>query len=189
MSPCTATTQLELLLTGRAEQFDAWVHSPGGRHVAREVYRVCARYARRYARTGQRCSIKLVWELVRYRIREVRARAQSRGVDLAGWGGYALNNSLTAHMARHIIDRRPDWAGLFELRETDRPARKQTVIVIKPGRMIHHEAHEDHEGSGPFRVRPDAHRSPSSVGRHCLAPSEGRDGSPSRPSSPGGQQL
>ena len=124
--------QLELLLAGgKQAAFEEWVHSAGGRHVAREAYRQAARFARRWQRSGQHVSIKLIWELVRLRIREVRARARRRGVDLGDWEGYALNNIFSAYMARHMVARRPEWAGMFELRETGRRPKRQMVIVVK----------------------------------------------------------
>ena len=115
--------------TAGAEKFRAWVHSPGGRHVAREVYRQAAGYGARYVRTGQRVSCKLLWELVRDRIRQVSLRAALLGVRIDKVDGYSLNNIFTPHMARHILAHRPEWNGMFETREVGRQRRRKAAVV------------------------------------------------------------
>ena len=133
-SQCKAVKQDELDFTGintpddigvhaadkdmtPAEQFEYWKTLPGSRQILRAVYRHCARYGKRYERTGRQVSVRLIWHLVRDEVNGVRERCKRRGVDLRKWKGFTLNNSLTPAVARHIISRRPDWEGMFELRE------------------------------------------------------------------------
>lgn len=104
------------MISDPSAQFVLWQQQTGARHVLTDLYRMAAPYARRYHRTGQRVSVRLLWERERDRIKEVRARLIRRGCDLAKWGGYRLNNNLTAQIARHIVYRRPEWNGMFELR-------------------------------------------------------------------------
>ncbi len=101
-----------------ADQWEIWKELQGSRHVLRQAYRFTSHYAQQYRRTGQRVSVKLIWELVRHHVKTVRARALRAGVDIKDWQGYKLNNIFTPYLARHIIDHRPDWDGMFEMRAT-----------------------------------------------------------------------
>lgn len=121
--------QLDLFGESAPQEFDRWVHSPGGRHVASDLFRIAARYAARYQRTRRQVSMKLLWELERDQIAEVRRRLKERGIPLAPWKGYALNNNFHSHMARMIEDRRPDWKGLFERREMGKAKHKGPVFI------------------------------------------------------------
>ena len=47
---------------------------------------------------------------------EKPVRALRRGFKIKDEYGYTLNNSYTAYIARHIMDRREDWKELFETR-------------------------------------------------------------------------
>lgn len=100
-----------------ADRAERWMHSPGGRHVMRDLYALAAKYANDWRRTGIPVSIKLLFEIERHRIKIVTARALRCGMVMKDEYGYTLNNSNTAYIARHIMDRRPDWDGLFEVRE------------------------------------------------------------------------
>ncbi|NCC60429.1 MAG: hypothetical protein EOM12_05720 [Verrucomicrobiae bacterium] len=113
--------QLTLFDDGKDAQFCEWKSTPGGRHILRRyIYPLVAQYAVRYKRTGQRVSMKLIWELVRDKMKVVRHRAQQRGIKIVKLKGYALNNDLTAYVARNIYDDHPDWRGMFELRAADK---------------------------------------------------------------------
>lgn len=101
-----------------AERADCWMHTPGGRHVMRDLYAIAAGLERDWRRYGIPVSCKYIWEIERHRIKCVRARLQRRGVKLEKWRNFTLNNTLTAYIARHMMARRPDWAGMFEVRET-----------------------------------------------------------------------
>jgi len=100
-----------------AEQFEYWKTLPGSRQILRAVYRHTARYGRRYIRTGRQVSVRLIWHLVRDEVNGVRKRCEQRGLDMRKWKGYSLNNSLTSSVSRHIMDRRPEWEGIFEVRK------------------------------------------------------------------------
>jgi len=101
-----------------AARADRWMHTPGGRHVMRDLYALAARYARDWRRTGIPVSVKMLFEIERHRIKCVTARALRCGMVIRDEYGYTLNNSYTAYISRHIMARRPDWDGLFETRQT-----------------------------------------------------------------------
>lgn len=92
------------------QKFEAWKATPGGGKVLRIIYAITAGYARRFHKTGRRVSMKLIWEQVRDHLCYLRTRLQP--VD-----GYTLNNNFHSLVARHIVRHRPQWDGLFELRE------------------------------------------------------------------------
>lgn len=96
---------------------DEWMHSPGGRHIMRDLYALAAGYVPRWRRTGIPIAVSLLWEIERQRIKEVTARCQRRGITLKKDYGYTLNNDRRPYVSRHMMDRRPDWKGLFETRE------------------------------------------------------------------------
>jgi hypothetical protein len=101
------------------ERFDLWKATPGGAQVLCRAYRIAAGYGHRYQRTGQRVSMKLIYELLRDRVTGIRRELKRRGIVLKKENGFRLNNDFTAHISRHIISHRPEWAGMFELREID----------------------------------------------------------------------
>jgi len=98
-------------------QFEEWKQTPGANHVLKDLHAKAYPYAKRYIKTGQRVSVRLLWELERDRIKYVRARLKRRGIDLGKWKGYRLNNNLHSMVARHITERHPEWQGMFEMRE------------------------------------------------------------------------
>lgn len=83
----------------------------------RDLFALAAKYAPRWRRTGIPVSVAMLWEIERQRIKEVTARALRCGMVVKDEYGYTLNNSYRAYVARHIMDRRQDWKGLFETRE------------------------------------------------------------------------
>lgn len=95
-----------------SEKFETWKATEGGGKVMRIIYATAASYARRFERTGRRVSVKLIWEQVRDNVCYLRKRMKLEKVD-----GFALNNNFHALVARHIVAHRPQWDGLFELRE------------------------------------------------------------------------
>ena len=113
----TVTIQLPLLKSDHQRVFDEWSHTPGGRHVLQIAYALTARYARRYRQTGRRVSIRLIWEALRDNIVFIRARMKARGIMLEKLDGFALNDHLHAYVARHMVEHRPEWDGLFEMRK------------------------------------------------------------------------
>jgi len=100
------------------QQFDLWKSRPGSRLVLRQLYRYASHYAKDFRRYGKRVSMKLIWELTRHHIGVVKARAKASGVDLKQWQGYTLNNNFHALCARHIVQHRTEWVGMFETRMT-----------------------------------------------------------------------
>ena len=83
----------------------------------RDLYALAAQYAKTWMRTRIPISMKLLYEIERQRIKTVTARAVRRGFNIKDEYGYTLNNSYTSYIARHIMARRADWQGLFEVRE------------------------------------------------------------------------
>ena len=123
--------QSDLFDPSAAQKFAVWKETRGGRHVLRIAYILAAPYARRYAETGRQVSMKLIWELMRDELDRIRRQFAARGIRLEKCEGFALNNIFTAHVARHILAHREDWAGMFELRETNVPRVKRKVLVIE----------------------------------------------------------
>ena len=112
------------------QRFEAWVRTGGGNHILRDLYRLAAPYAQRWLRHGRKVSVRLLWETERDRIGYVRARLRRRGVTLRKEGGYALDNNFHALVVRHILAHRPEWAGMFEERERNRPKRPRLAVVL-----------------------------------------------------------
>ena len=100
-----------------SQEFDAWKSSKYGAHLLNHLYRVSAGYGERYMRTGRRVSVKLIFELVRDRLPWIRSSLIRRGIKPTKVNGFSLNNCFTAAVARHIMSRRPEFQGMFELRE------------------------------------------------------------------------
>ena len=123
--------QLDLFGETHQQQFDQWKELPGSRQVLRRAHSIASIYAARFLKSGQRASMRLIWELLRYRIAEVRRECRRRGVDVAKFEGYRLNNDFHAYVARHIMERHPDWKGLFETREVGKVRGTRKVIVIQ----------------------------------------------------------
>ena len=111
-------TQQELPLNDSKLQmaFEEWKSTPGGGHVMADLYRIASRYGTRWHNLRRRVSMRLLWELERDNIAEVRRRARRKGIELRKWKGYALNNDLAPYAAIHLETRRPDWKGMFEHR-------------------------------------------------------------------------
>jgi hypothetical protein len=101
------------------ERADAWIHTKGGRMIMRDLYAIAAKFIPDWKRTGIPVSMKYLFEIERHAIKLVRARAQKMNVSIEKEYGYTLNNNYTASIARHILDHKPEWAGLFETRKTD----------------------------------------------------------------------
>jgi len=99
------------------KKFQVWADTPGGRQVLRIAYAITAKYAARYLRTGRRVSIRLIWETMRHHIVHIRTQLKAKGIRLHKVEGFALNDHFHAYVARHIMEHRKDWNGLFELRE------------------------------------------------------------------------
>ena len=108
--------QLDLFSKTNRAKFEAWKQTPGGARVMQIAYGITAQYARRFQRTGRMASIKLIWEQMRDNIAHIKARMQARGISLDKQDGFALNNNFHAYIARHIMEHKAEWNGLFETR-------------------------------------------------------------------------
>lgn len=111
---------------------DEWIHSPGGRHVMKRIYVLCARLIPVCARRGQRLSMDFVIGTVRFDMQSIRAWLRQRGVTLPKSGGYALNDHHTAYISRHVTEHRPEWSEHIEQRRVGvkKPTVKKTVTVV-----------------------------------------------------------
>lgn len=124
-------SQCELFEPTNEQKFEAWKSTRGGAQILRLAYIIAARYARRYQASGRQVSMKLIWELLRDNVARNRERLRQRGIPLEKFEGFTLNNIFTAHVARHIMAHRPEWNGMFELREVNVPRTKRKVLVIQ----------------------------------------------------------
>lgn len=125
--------QLPLLPSEIAERFQVWKASRGGAQLLRFAYQETARFAARFERTGQRVSMDYIMHILRDRIGKIKNRLARTGVVLPKEGGYRINDHFTAHIARHIMARRPEWDGLFEKRQlgAKRMAARKTVVITE----------------------------------------------------------
>ena len=112
-----------------SQEFDHWHDSKGGRFLLRELFRISASYGNRYIKTGQRVSVKMIWEMVRDRMKILKHRAKTKGIIIKKLDGYTMNNNLHSHVARFIVERRPEWKGMFEMRELNKKPSK-TIVVL-----------------------------------------------------------
>lgn len=71
-----------------------------------EVYRLFERFSLQAARSGRRIGAKAIVERMRWEL-----RVETRGDD------FKLNNSYVSRLARKFVERHPEHAELFELRE------------------------------------------------------------------------
>jgi hypothetical protein len=104
------------LAKNKAQEADAWIHTPGGRRLMRHIYQTAAYYGERYRRTGRMVSGRLIFELVRDRLPVLRVRMDRDGVPFKKYKGFALNNDFVPYVTDHIVSRRPEWDGMFENR-------------------------------------------------------------------------
>ena len=123
--------QLELNGDTKAQAFEAWKTSRGGAQIMRMIYADAAQFAARWQRTNQRVSADYLYHRIRDRLRAIQVRLAKRGSALPKVGGYRLNDHFTAYISRHIVQHRPDWAGMFEQREMNKPKRVVKTTVIR----------------------------------------------------------
>jgi hypothetical protein len=111
---------------------EAWIHSPGGRHVMKRIYIICARLIPICARRRQQLSMDYVIHCIRFDLQSVRAWLKQRGVTLPRSGGYALNNNHTSYISRHITQHRPEWEEHIEQRKVGvkKPLVRKTVTIV-----------------------------------------------------------
>jgi hypothetical protein len=123
--------QLELDGDTKAQAFEAWKASRGGAQIMRMIYADAAQFAARWQRTRQRVSADYLYHRIRDRLRAIHVRLAKSGCELPKVGGYRLNDHFTAYISRHIVAHRPEWAGMFEQREMNKPKRTVKTTVIR----------------------------------------------------------
>mgnify|MGYP000964895439 CR=1 FL=1 len=132
-----APAQQELLMEGPAparrsgrtpaparripERFADWKLTPGGRYCLQRLYVTIAAFHRGMAHGEPKPSKRLVWETLRFRLDEVRARLKAKGHELKREGGFWLNDNFTALAFDHVKSRRPEF-GFFEDRDHETSA-------------------------------------------------------------------
>jgi hypothetical protein len=110
----------------RAEELDkayqVWRNLRGAKHILNHFYRLTYAYVGEWKRTGVPVSAMLVWELVRHKVKHRINRAERMEIKLAAWGGYSLCNNFRARVAKEVMERRPEWNGIFDTRENGKEA-------------------------------------------------------------------
>jgi len=117
---------LEFNFNGNADQdmhlpgwqkFRAWIDTYGGNKVMEYIHKKSYGYAMRYKKYGRTVSFSLIWEITRDHIHQVRTDAKRKNIDLKKFKGYALCNDLRSYAMRHVIEKHPEWDGMFLMRE------------------------------------------------------------------------
>lgn len=129
----SATFQQQGLFTDDktiAQRFAEWKATPGGGQVLRRMYEITAGCYRDYQRYGYRASQRWIWEEMRRRIGRIQAYLAKHGKRLEHERGFYLNDHFTAPAVRHMIAEHPEWAEMFELRETGKQRLQKRVVVI-----------------------------------------------------------
>ena len=125
------TLQDDLFEQTIAQRFAAWKATPGGGQILRRMYEITAGYYAEFQRYGTRVSQRLIWERIRHRLNLIEARLRKAGRRLEKERGYCLNDHFTAYAVRHMVEHRPEWSAMFELREIGKPRNQRKVLVIK----------------------------------------------------------
>ena len=129
ISKLNMSTQLTLDGDTIPQRFEKWKVSKGGNFCLWLLYRITANYYATWLKTGNKPSTRLVWEQLRYRLNEVRARAQAKGVRLRRDNGYWLNDHFTQLAKLHMLAEHPEWEALFETRDAVPRFVERTIIV------------------------------------------------------------
>ena len=126
----TCITQDDHELPTLAQEFEKWKNTRGGAHIMNHAYRMAAGYAARYKKTNRPVSIALIWELLRDRVDWISEGLKKRGIKMERHEGFALSNSFRAYAARHMMERNPEWSGMFILRSVGNKSRKIRTIIL-----------------------------------------------------------
>lgn len=118
--------QYDLFGKSLDQRFVAWLQSPAGAQIEREVIsRALDLRAAGFTRYG----IKAICEALRF------DRHLHWGPETDAGDPYRVNNVYTSRLARHIMAAVPDLAGFFEVREllsrSDRSPRRALVVPIQ----------------------------------------------------------
>ena len=120
--PCMSPTETSSISCDKSslplqEQYTIWHELPGARHILKHFFAITAAYVDEWRATKIPVSATLIMELVRHKVKHRIGRAEQRDIQLAKWGGYTVNNNFRPLMARELMSKRPDWLGIFEVRE------------------------------------------------------------------------
>lgn len=116
-TPAVRSGQWPVAASPHEREFNAWKATKYGAHLLEKIYRTAAvRFADNFVRRGRQVSMKLIFELVRYDLPWIKRALSRRGIRATKVDGFALNNNFTAPAARHLMNRRQEWQGMFELR-------------------------------------------------------------------------
>jgi hypothetical protein len=109
------------------QAFETWKTTQGGNWILERCHARAAAFAKIFERTGRRASINLLWGLVRYYdLAKLREEHEVAEVE-----GYAMNDHFCPFVARHILDRHPEWKGLFDTRTLARRRTPKSEITIR----------------------------------------------------------
>ena len=116
------TEQLIMDFASRKQQLDqeyaAWSEMPGARHIKKHCYRITAAYVTEWRKSRIPVSFSMIWELVRHLVKHRLSRMERLAVDASKWDGYSLPNNFRGRLTREIMEKRPDWAGIFEIHKS-----------------------------------------------------------------------
>ena len=136
-APAEKAVQTELFELTIAQRFAIWKETPGGGQILRRMYEIASGYYKDFQRYGTKVSQRLIWEQIRHRINLIEARLRKSGKKLDAERGFCLNNDFTAHAVRHMIANYPEWRGMFELREIERPrAIERKTVTVKTEKIL-----------------------------------------------------
>lgn len=99
------------------DQYCIWKRQKGARHVLKHFYAITSSYVAEWQKTGLPVSNALIFELIRHKIKHRLNRAERLDIKLSKWEGYTLNNNFRAYIARDVMEHKPEWKGIFEIRE------------------------------------------------------------------------
>ena len=99
------------------QRFRMWIQTYGGNKVMQYCFKFAAPYGDRFQKHKRMVSFSLIWELVRDHMKQIRRDAERKGIKIRELKGYALCNDLRSYAMRYLVHRRPDWDGMFLMRE------------------------------------------------------------------------
>ena len=101
-----------------------WREREGANMVMERFFRISAGYSRRWLAKGITVSATLIFEIVRdyYKTHRVECGKQN---------GYRMPNVIRPYLARFVLDRRPDWKGLFQTAELKKRKKLVREISVK----------------------------------------------------------
>lgn len=98
------------------QDYLVWRELPGAKHILKYFYATTAAYVSQWKKSGVPVSATLIMELVRHKVKHGISRAVRADINMSKWDGYSVCNNFRPYIAREIMARRPEWAGIFETR-------------------------------------------------------------------------